>query len=414
MSRRYNNLFSRVDWHSVKEQQRHTLQSEIDKIDGNQLLNTSIDDLCKYFEEKFRIDVPVLIKDQIVADQQETQIEVSISIDRMPQFENPNRTNRVAGTLVEVTIPFHGDEEAFNIRPATYTFSPPAAEIRASTLIIGIKGNNLDPLAVRSKIDDTIGTIEQYLDWLSNDVETFNNQILSIATERIDRRRQKLLADQNLVASLGFPLKERQDSPKTFAAPNVRKRIEPTMPRASADSYKPEPVLSTDLYEHILSVLTNMALVFERSPSAFTSMNEEALRWHFLVQLNGHYEGQATGETFNYQGKTDILIRAQGKNIFIAECKIWRGAEKFAETIEQLLGYLSWRDTKAAIILFNRNKDFSHVIETIPVTVKSHPHFKRAISSDDEGRYQFVLSHRNDKNREMILTVMAFDVPRRD
>ena len=29
-----------------------------------------------------------------------------------------------------------------------------------------------------------------------------------------------------------------------------------------------------------------------------------------------------------------------------------------------------------------------------------------------EGRSRYVLAHRDDKNREMILTVLAFDVPR--
>ena len=66
------------------------------------------------------------------------------------------------------------------------------------------------------------------------------------------------------------------------------------MPPATTAPYKREPVLSTDDYEHILSVMTNMVLVMERSPSAFTAMGEEALRSHFLVQLNGHYEGQVS------------------------------------------------------------------------------------------------------------------------
>jgi hypothetical protein len=48
--------------------------------------------------------------------------------------------------------------------------------------------------------------------------------------------------------------------------------------------------LATGDYEHILSVTTNMALVMERSPSAFEAMGEEDLRQHFLVQLNGHYD----------------------------------------------------------------------------------------------------------------------------
>lgn len=87
--------------------------------------------------------------------------------------------------------------------------------------------------------------------------------------------------------------------------------------------YRPEPTLTMDEYEHILSVISNM--VMERRASAFRTMGEEDLRQHFLVQLNGQYEGQATGETFNYEGKTDILIRADGKNIFIAECKFWTG-----------------------------------------------------------------------------------------
>ena len=81
------------------------------------------------------------------------------------------------------------------------------------------------------------------------------------------------------------------------------------------DTYKPEPVLDEGEYQNILDIRMNMALVMERSPSAFTTIDEEDLRQHFLVQLNGQYEGQVTGETFNCQGKIDILVRADGKNI---------------------------------------------------------------------------------------------------
>lgn len=85
-----------------------------------------------------------------------------------------------------------------------------------------------------------------------------------------------------------------------------------------------------------------MVAVMERSPKAFSGMSEEDLRQHFLVQLNGHYEGQATGETFNFDGKTDILVRVDRKNIFIAECKFWRGPESFSQALDQLLGYATW------------------------------------------------------------------------
>ena len=164
-------------------------------------------------------------------------------------------------------------------------------------------------------------------------------------------------------------------------------------------------------YEHILSVVSNMVAVMERSPKAFRGMVEEDLRQHFLVQLNGHYEGQATGETFNFEGKTDILIRAERKNVFIAECMFWRGPESLKKKIEQLLGYTSWRDTKVAILIFNREKNFSAVIGKIPEVVESHPNFKRRLPYTSETGFRFILHHRDDKNRELILTVFAFEVP---
>ena len=104
-------LFSRADWFSVEENQKRALQSEIDAIDGNRLLNTSVDDLCDFFEEKFRIDIPELHEDQIVADQQEVQIDVSQ--EPMRFIRDRSRPFNIAGTLVEVTVPFSGESEAF-------------------------------------------------------------------------------------------------------------------------------------------------------------------------------------------------------------------------------------------------------------------------------------------------------------
>lgn len=406
---RENYLFTQTDWYSVEEHQKRSILSEIDGINGDRLLNTAIEDLCDYFEQKYRIDIPVLHEDRIVADQHETQIDVSR--DPLRWIDDRNRPFYVPGTLIEITVPFSGDAEAFKIRPTTYTTSLPRGDVRNDSLVLSVSGTNLEPQQVRSQIDRTLGEVRQYLGWLRTSADSFNQQIRQIARERIEWRRTKLLADRNLVAGLGFPLKERADASRTFTAPEVRRRITPTMPPASTAPYRPEPILSSEDYEHIVSVMTNMALVMERSPSAFVAMDEEALRSHFLVQLNGHYEGQATGETFNYEGKTDILVRANGKNIFIAECKYWGGPKKLSDTIDQLLGYTSWRDTKTAIVIFNRNKNFSQVLDAIPDVVKAHPNFKRELNQSGEGRYRYVLAHRDDPNREMILTVLAFDVP---
>ena len=98
----------------------------------------------------------------------------------------------------------------------------------------------------------------------------------------------------------------------TFVA-DVRRRPAISRPRASTEPYVPEPTLELAEYDHILRIIGDMIQVTERSPHAFANIQEPVIRDHILVQLNGHYEGQATDETFNFEGKTDILIRAGGK-----------------------------------------------------------------------------------------------------
>jgi hypothetical protein len=402
-------LFSKVWWHGVEQQQLQDMQNAIAALDGNRLLNTSVEDLVLYFENKFEIEIPTLLIEAIVVDQRETQIDVSRDHNRM--IYDRSQPFHIAGTEVEVEIPFTGEAEAFKVQPTTYTISPPRAEIRGNLLVLKIVGTNLEAERVRSDIDRLITEIQSHLATLRGNAQGLRAQLPTQARSAIESRRQKLIGDRNLVGGLGFKMKPRPGTAQTFTAPEVRKKLAPSLPAASTLPYKPEPVLSNADYEHILGVLQNMVQVMERSPSAFETMDEESIRSHFLVQLNGHYEGQATGETFNYEGKTDILVRSDGKNIFIGECKFWSGPKMLTETIDQVLGYTSWRDTKVAVIVFNRNKDFSRVLGTIAETASAHANFKRKLGGSTETIFRYCFSHRDDKNRELSLTILAFDVP---
>ena len=402
-------LFTGPDWHAVDWHQREQMRAEIERVDPDRLLNSSVDDLSQFFAEKFKIDVPELDVDNIVVDQREKKIDVSR--DPMRMIMDRGQPFYVTGSEIEVEVPFSGEAEAFKIQPSTYTLNPPRAAVRGSVLTFSIVGTNLNADGVRREIDGTVGSIQSYLGNLRCNASSLNSQLLGEARAAIEARRSKLLAGRSMAASLGFKMKERDGAVKTYVAPEIRRKITPVMPQASTAPFKPEPALSNADYEHILGVMQGMTQVMELSPSAFHDVDEEALRSHFLVQLNGHYQGQATGETFNYEGKTDILIRSEGKNIFIAECKFWSGPKKLTETIDQLLGYSSWRDTKTAIVIFNRNRDFSKVLAAIPETVRAHPQYKRDLPGSTESVFRYQFANRDDRNRELFLTVLAFDVP---
>ena len=404
-------LFSETPWSNVEQRVRSMLKHEIDTWDENLLLNTSIDDLCHYFVGTYQIDIPVIDRDKIVIEEPE-ETEVDVSGDLRYAVDDRNQPTYVPGVRIEIAVPFTGSAGAFRYKPPTYSLNPPRAYISQSNrLLFVITGADLQADTIRQEFDNKLDIIDTYLDSLRRSANTLNSQLDSIARHWIEERRERLLGYRNLAESIGYTLRQRENIPQTYTAPEVRQRITPSPPQASSQPYQPEPALDQENYEHILAVIENMARVMEFSPAAFSDMGEEMLRWHFLVQLNGHYEGQATGETFNYEGKTDILVRSEGKNIFIAECKYWGGPSTLTGAIDQLLGYSSWRDTKVSVIIFNRNKNFTAVLDSIRSTAKEHPNYKRELSQRSETSFPFIFSHRDDTNREMTLTIMAFDVP---
>ena len=155
-----------------------------------------------------------------------------------------------------------------------------------------------------------------------------------------------------------------------------------------------------------------MVKVFERSPSVFKEMEEEHLRTILLVALNGVFQGKATGETFNGTGKTDILIRENNNNIFIAECLIWDGPAKLEKKIvDQLFKYATWADSKLAVIVFNRNKNFTGVVDSMKESVDKLPNRVLPMSYHAPNSCRHKFRRADDPQREFILTAIAFEVP---
>lgn len=405
-------LFSGRSWSEIEQRLHENLKSEINISDENWLLEKSVDDLCKDFVKNYRIDIPIINRNEIKKDYE--NMEIDVSGDPKYTTDDQSRPVYVQGIRIEISVPYTGRMAAFRWKPTTHTLNPPRATVSNSGehLILVITGTNLEEGIVLQEINGTLDKIDDCLSALREDADKFNRDLGSVTRQYIEERRTELLKNRKLFVSLPFKLKERNDSAKTYTAPEVRREITPKPPQANSQTDQLEPILDETDYEHILKVIENMAQVMEYNPAAFSKMGEEPLRWHFLVQLNGHYEGQATGETFNKDGKTDILVKSEGKNIFIAECKFWRGPKKLTETISQLLGYSSWHDTKVAVIVFNRSKNFTNVLDSIRSKTKEHPNCKRELDPRSETSFRFIFSHRDDPNREMTLTVIAFDVPK--
>jgi hypothetical protein len=212
-----------------------------------------------------------------------------------------------------------------------------------------------------------------------------------------------------LQAEIGFPIRRRPDA-DTYTVPIKRRNLRPVRPAGTptATPFAPEPAMAASDYEAALAVLRNSRNALERTPSLAAKLSEEQIRDLLLVNLNAYFEGGAAGEVFNGGGKTDILIRVEDRNIFIGECKVWAGPSTMDQALGQIFRYLVWRDTKAAILLFIRNKDVSAVITKAVAKIQAHPNYKRRGPSHADDRLDFVLHAQDDIEREIHLALLPF------
>ena len=231
-----------------------------------------------------------------------------------------------------------------------------------------------------------------------------------IIRKAIKARQERLKTHSGIADMLGIPLRRRDGVPAVEPIHIERTLVKP-LPPPPKSRFKPEPGITDTDYDHILSVIRHEGRTFEATPHTYAVHDEEELRDIILAHLNGHYKGSATAETFRRRGKTDIRIEAADRAAFVAECKIWGGPKELTSGINQLLGYLTWRDCKAAMLIFNKhNAKFTGLLEKIPETLRSHQNFRRDLEQQGDGEWRYVFTSIEDEQRQIILHVFVFDI----
>ncbi len=298
------------DLGQVLRNQQAKMETLADSLPPERILGRSIDELQAELIAEFRVNPLSLDWDAVTADQGETPIDVSR--DPLRAISDRSRPFHLTGTVVTCFVPFEGDTELFKCRPSTFTTVFPTGRVRNGHVELRYQAVNPKPESVKRELDAELAQLRQWVGFVNADVAAFNAELPAWTRAVLECRLAKVRADQDLVASLGVLLRRREDAPTTYVAPAIRRKanIRPVRPIAQR-AVPHEPVMAADEYEHILGVIQNMVEVMERSPTAFAAMKEEHLRDHFLVQLNSQYEGGATGETFNFEGKTGT--RAAGR-----------------------------------------------------------------------------------------------------
>jgi len=370
-------------------------------------------DLVEELMDRYKVNPPQLFLEKKYS-RGAQDVKVDVSKDRSRFIRDRSRPCYVPGTRIEIRVPFSGDPELFKYTPSNSTTMFPRARVEGMELVIWHEApaDSLKPEEFQSHLNREIELVQQYLERVAEDCKRFHAALESQLRKAVQQRKQKVLQDRNLEAYLKVPVLRRPDASPVFAVPLERRgrAIQKVVTPDVTEPFSPEPAISDEAYAEILDVIGSYRDLVERLPRTFSQMQEEVLRDILLVVLNNQF-GPSGGEVFSRNGKTDIFLWYEKGAIFIAECKFWKGGKAFEGALEQLLSYLVWRDTKAALILFVRQKSVSDIMAKADQALKKHRRYKRV--EENVSHFPiYVFHHEGDRNREIKVALVVVPLPR--
>jgi hypothetical protein len=274
-------------------------------------------------------------------------------------------------------IPNSKVDQILRLRTNSISMSPkPEIDIRGSYVVIELEikgyGKNLDDAEIAQRINGIKSTIQGMLSSKNTEINSENKKLEQNLVQFIDQRKQKLDSDKsrlsNLMKLTKIPLERKDSDTVKKIQIDTKPFVKKIKPKTPEEDYQ----LDHDKVVDIIRLMDNQSLQFEKTPKTYDNLGEENLRDLLLANLNSVFEGKATGETFNNKGKSDIYLNIDKGNILVSECKFYGGEKLYQDTIDQLLGYLTWRQNYGIMITFSKNKDFTKVIEDADSIITSH------------------------------------------
>lgn len=364
----------------LTEQARESILRESDQ----QILWSDIDELSRFYHAKFALQ-------KIVFDRGDLSCEIKNEIRRIPSYRR-EEFYRGDGDLdfefqtVYISLPISrnphisiikglygstryldGFEERLEYKNEEIIYS------FESKWYWGIMGEDGIASEVNSKSQRLLQTIEQK----NSEIDRCNLKFMADIKAMLSARKDKLIADKEKMSSLtqkiSIPLKQ--------SVPSGWNKIQ-IKTSEFVQVLKPTPKLPVEytleerLLEDLLSFVDNQCRTFEKTPWSYKALGEEQLRDIILSSINGIFPNDATSETFVKKWKTDIHLKLEKWEILIFECKNWGWEKVYLDTIDQLIGYVTWRQNYWVVIMFSKNKDFSKILPQIPTIIQKHPGYR--------------------------------------
>ena len=403
-------LFNQKDLDTELRARREGAAQAVDEIQKEQFLISEDQDIVDHVVSGSSVEPLVLHEGEKTMEQSETQVDVSRDPNRFPPLR-PTEPFYVSGIRIDVRIPFSGDEWVFQYRTNPRPMEPLHGELDQGSLLLSVSfADDVEPERFKRAHHQKLELLKRFVTYSRSQVQSHNQALPGFVHSVVAMRRKRLRKQAHIAELLAIPLASKPDAP-ALAPVRIAIRQPPKLPVPPKTGLTPEPGIEHSAYEKVLQCLRHQGRTFEKAPSTFAKHGEEDLRNFILAHLNGHFEGDAIGEAFRKRGKTDICIERDDRAAFVGECKLWAGPASLTKALDQLLGYLTWRDSKATLIIFNsKNRNFSRIIAGLAGALRGHRLFLRDLACEELGEWRVEMRSEEDEGRRVTVHVFLFDL----
>lgn len=400
--------FGIIQWHDFERSCYNEINSEINRQLDEYILKVDENKYKKYLFEKYYLTPLEIIKESE---------NIGKPTKSIVQIKDYGRYLDREFKIFRIGYRFEGDSRLFEVIPTTLNMITEKIEIdeRDKWVFVNVQlsSSNLDREVFEKQKNERFSSAFANLSNINSNAIKWNNDLKKMINEKFDALKSKYLKEHEFYKDINVNINE--SSNILFNVPAIHRQMPP---QPSVDGNKKlelTPIINMKIYEDILKILNSVGKSFEKKESLYSGKDEESLRDLFLTFLETRYDSiSATGETFNKKGKTDILLKyaQDGSNLFIAECKFWHGIDAFYKAIDQLFNlYLTWRDSKVALIIFVKEKEFSSIIEKVKSGIGSHKYFLKENGQGGESSLSYIFHFPDDKGKKVYLEVMLFHFP---
>ncbi len=400
-------VFWEVEFFEYSQCKIEEMKSRVMREGESYILNVNPTEYIEHLVSDTSIDALELHFDKMEVSSREEMIPAEY----FPQMFTVYSGKSYLKSVITYHLPVTGDLELLRCIPSPRLLMTHNVRLESGGIAFEFIDFYGDAAQISREADNVIDTLKRQAESLAQNVKSFNASVRNQVENLFNARKNDLLKRSSLLANLGIPIRKASNVPSTFSVPATRKPIMPKPTAASAPGRAPDPTIDEGIYKEILQVIHDTGKVFERLPRTYADKDEEALRDHLILQLEPRFDYSTTGETFNKQGKTDILIRHEKSNLFVAECKFWSGAKNHFATIDQVLSYLTWRDSKTAIIYFMNTKEMAAPLKALEESSPQHPCFVRLNEKRQSSWFDYTFHLPNDRDVMIRLNILCFHLP---